>query len=65
VTPERRAAIERWLVRRGAPHVIVDYSATRDVLNRAAPLLTLIFLAELTSGANLRFTWWRNAGPCW
>ena len=61
MTPQTRAAIERWLVRRGAPHVIVDYSATRDVLNRAAPLLTLIFLAELTSGPSLRFSWWQNA----
>lgn len=55
------AQIERWLVRRGAPHVIVDYSATRDVLNRAAPLLILVFLAELTGGLNLRFAWWQNA----
>lgn len=54
------AEIERWLVRRGAPHVIVDYSATRDVLNRAAPLLILVFLAELTGGLNLRFSWWQN-----
>ncbi len=57
----RRAPIEGWLVRRGAPHVIVDYSATHDVLNRAAPLLTLIFLAELTSAPSLRFSWWQNA----
>jgi len=60
-SPHRRTQIERWLVRRGAPHVILDYSATRDVLTRAAPLLTLVFLAELTSGPSLRFTWWQNA----
>ncbi|MGI8694866.1 MAG: hypothetical protein ACR2JK_18520 [Geodermatophilaceae bacterium] len=60
MNPVRRQEIERWLVRRGAPHVIIDYSATRDVLNRAAPLLTLIFLAELTSSLNLDFSWWQN-----
>lgn len=58
--PAELAEVERWLVRRGAPHVIVDYSATHDVLNRAAPLLILVFLAELTGGLNRGFTWWQN-----
>lgn len=39
---------ERWFVRRGLPHFIDTYRATTDVWTRAAPFLTLVFLAELT-----------------
>ncbi len=38
---------ERWFVRRGLPHFIDTYRATTDVWTRAAPFLTLVFLAEL------------------
>ncbi len=38
---------ERWFVRQGLPHFIEDYRATTDVWTRAAPFLTLVFLAEL------------------
>lgn len=53
-------AIERWFVHRGVPHFIAGYSATGDVFTRAAPLLTLIFLAELAEAFSLDFTWWQN-----
>jgi hypothetical protein len=42
------ARTERWFVRRGLPHFIEDYRATTDVWTRAAPFLTLVFLAELS-----------------
>lgn len=38
---------ERWFVQRGLPHFIDEYRATTDVWTRAAPFLTLVFLAEL------------------
>jgi hypothetical protein len=38
---------ERWFVRRGLPHFIDHYRATTDVWTRAAPFLTVVFLAEL------------------
>ncbi len=57
---ERIAAIERWLVRRGVPHFIDRYSASRDVLTRAIPLLTLVFLAEVFGAARFDWPWWAN-----
>jgi hypothetical protein len=45
---------ERWFLRRGLPHFIDSYSASRDVLTRAAPLLTVIFLAEVVTNAPKR-----------
>ncbi|MDQ3474955.1 MAG: hypothetical protein M3492_01055, partial [Actinomycetota bacterium] len=45
---DRRHAIEDWFLHRGVPHLIVDYSPSRDILTRAAPLLYVVFVAELT-----------------
>jgi hypothetical protein len=42
------ARTERWFVRQGLPHFIEGYRATTDVWTRAAPFLSLVFLAELT-----------------
>lgn len=47
---DREALAERtetWLIHRGLPHLIDDYSATRDVFTRAAPFLTVVFVAEV------------------
>lgn len=56
----RRAATERWFVRAGLPHLIRDYSAREDILTRAAPLLLLVFLAEIFLAGDLDWTWWQN-----
>jgi hypothetical protein len=45
LTDER--STERWLRRRGLPHLIPNYSSAEDSLSRAVPLLSLIFLAEV------------------
>lgn len=52
---------ERWFLSRGIPHFIHGYSASRDILTRALPLLTLIFLAELLGALNFEWAWWANA----
>jgi len=52
--------IERWLVRRGIPHFIDRYSASRDVLTRAIPVLTLVFVFEVFGAAQLEWRWWAN-----
>jgi hypothetical protein len=54
------AECERWFVRRGLPHLIEDYSASRDILTRAAPLLTIVFLAEIFAATNRDWPWWAN-----
>jgi hypothetical protein len=45
------AATEQWFVRRGLPHFIFRYSASRDVWTRAAPLLALVALIEVVANA--------------
>ena len=52
---------ERWFLSRGIPHFIHGYSASRDILTRALPLLTLIFLFELLGALNFEWAWWANA----
>lgn len=59
--PSRQEAIERWMVRRGIPHFIDRYSASEDVLTRALPVLTLVFLAEVVGAPRFGWPWWGNA----
>lgn len=49
---ERVVDAERWFLARGTPHLIEDYSATADVFTRAAPALTLLFLATVAGAGN-------------
>jgi Ca2+/Na+ antiporter len=56
----RRRETERWFVRAGLPHLIVDYTAREDILTRTAPFLTLVFVSELFLALNLDFPWWGN-----
>ncbi len=51
--------IERWLRRRGLPHLIEGYSARGDILTRASPWLILVFLAETLGALNFE-SWWAN-----
>lgn len=41
-----RRRTERWFIHQGLPHFIDDYSVTGDVLTRAVPFLTLVFVLE-------------------
>lgn len=45
------AATEQWFIERGLPHFIDGYSASRDVLTRAIPLLTAVYVAEVAINA--------------
>lgn len=49
---------EQWFVRRGLPHLIAGYSASRDVLTRAVPVMTLIFLIEVVNAPKRSFPIW-------
>src|SRR5829696_7172951 len=53
---------ERQLRRAGLPFFIEDYSASRDVYTRAAPLLTLVFLAEMLGAIDLDWPPLANVG---
>lgn len=54
---------ERWFVQRGLPHFIDEYRATTDVWTRAAPFLTLVFLAELAFSLDEDREAWTSCCP--
>ena len=47
------AEYEHRFRRAGLPLFIEDYSATRDIFNRVAPLLALVFIAEMLGAIDL------------
>lgn len=53
-----RHRCERWFVRRGLQHLIHDYSASADVLTRAAPFLALVVFIEFFFVFGGRWTGW-------
>ncbi|MCL4292367.1 MAG: hypothetical protein KJ056_04985 [Acidimicrobiia bacterium] len=60
-TDRARGQVERWFLRRGLPHLIDGYSASRDVLTRAAPVLALVFLVEVLGAPKRSFPVWLDA----
>lgn len=57
---EELAQYERTFRRRGLPLFIEDYSAASDVFNRAAPLLVLVFVAEMIGAIELSWPFLLN-----
>ena len=57
-----RDRCERWFVHQGLPHLIHDYSASTDVLTRAAPFLGLVVLLEFSLVFGDRWRGWAQAG---
>lgn len=55
-------AYERQLRRAGLPLLIEDYSASRDIFNRAYPLLAFVFLVEILGALNLSWSLLANVG---
>ena len=57
---ERLREYERSFRQAGLPLFSEDISPFEDVFNRAAPLLSLVFLGELVGAVNLDWAWWQN-----
>lgn len=57
---EDTTATERWLRRRGLPHLIPGYSTAEDALTRAVPFLSLVFLAEVLGAFTENRRGWRE-----
>jgi hypothetical protein len=57
---ERLSEYERSFRRAGLPLFSEDISAFEDIFNRAAPLLSLVFIGELLGAVNLDWPWWQN-----
>ena len=56
------AEYERRFRREGLPLFIEDYSASEDIFTRAAPLLALVFFAELFGAIDFEFSLLENIG---
>ncbi|MFF1821764.1 hypothetical protein ACFVWG_30955 [Kribbella sp. NPDC058245] len=59
-TPRELVRYEQRFRRAGLPLFIEDFSPTHDIFNRAAPLLTLVFLVEMLGATSLKWHWWQN-----
>ncbi|MBL8777004.1 MAG: hypothetical protein JNK12_13765 [Acidimicrobiales bacterium] len=59
----RRRRTERWFVHQGLPHFIEDYSVTGDVLTRALPFLTLVFVLEAFNTFSDEREGWAEVAP--
>jgi hypothetical protein len=59
-TGDELSGYERRFRRAGLPLFVEGFSASTDVFNRAAPLLGLVFIAELLGAGQLDWTWWQN-----
>jgi hypothetical protein len=57
---ERLGEYERSFRRAGLPLFSEDISAFEDIFNRAAPLLSLVFVGELLGAVNFDWPWWSN-----
>ena len=57
---ERIQAYERGFRAAGLPLFSEDFSPWRNVFNRAAPLLGLVFIGELLGAGQLDWSWWQN-----
>ena len=58
---DRLREYERGFRRAGLPLFSEEFTASRDVFNRAAPLLGLVFLGEMLGAGQLDWPWWQNA----
>lgn len=60
---ERRLRTERWFVHQGLPHFIDGYSVTGDVLTRALPFLSLVFVLEAFNTFSDEREGWAEVAP--
>jgi small neutral amino acid transporter SnatA (MarC family) len=60
VEDARLAEYERGFHRAGLPLFIAERSAATDIFNRAAPLIGLVFFAEVLGALNLDWSPWAN-----
>ena len=42
-----RQEVEKWFIRKGLPHLTLDYKNRSNILRRAAPFLALVYMGEV------------------
>ncbi len=53
--------VEQWLLRRGVPHLVADYTARDRIWTRARPLLIIAFVLQVFLSFGDRFSGWTQA----
>ena len=59
-TNRRLAEYERSFRKSGLPLFSEEFSASKDIFNRALPLLGIVFIGELLGAGQLDWSWWQN-----
>ncbi len=59
-TQLRLAEYERSFRKPGLPLFSEEFSAGKDIFNRALPLLGIVFIGELLGAGQLDWSWWQN-----
>ncbi len=62
LTEAKRSDVERWLLARGVPHLVVDYTSEDGIWTRARPFLIVAFVLQIFLSFGDRFTGWAQAG---
>lgn len=61
LSPLQRSMAEQWLLRRGVPHLVADYTARDRIWTRARPLLIIAFVLQVFLSFGDRFSGWTQA----
>lgn len=57
-----RSDVENWLLARGVPHLVADYTSTERIWTRARPYLIIAFVLQIFLSFGDRFSGWSQAG---
>lgn len=61
LSESKRSDVERWLLARGVPHLVADYTSADRVWTRARPYLIIAFVLQIFLSFGDRFSGWTQA----
>ena len=62
LSESKQSDVERWLLARGVPQLVVDYTIEDRIWTRARPFLIVAFVLQIFLSFGDRFTGWSQAG---
>jgi len=62
LSESKQSDVERWLLGRGVPHLVADYTSTERIWTRARPYLIIAFVLQIFLSFGDRFSGWSQAG---
>jgi hypothetical protein len=61
LSESQQSEVERWLLARGVPHLVADYTSADRIWTRARPYLIIAFVLQIFLSFGDRFTGWVQA----